>query len=351
VTERWGMKETQTENGKTEKIHRPDGGNTTAGSGDAVSIKEKSKVPQSAAVAQADGENGRRGRLTRKSGAKNARTFKYAAWLGWASESNWTDPYLFAIYSVIRPLASMLIVVVMYFFVSKAGNFSNPDFLAFMFIGSAFYMFIFNVMIELSWVVVTDREHYQVLKYIYISPSNLYIYLLGRGFSKVAITIIASVITFIFGIYVLKIPIHVSPQNMPMLVAALVLGFIALVSFGIALSGATLLLPRGSGYLMESVAGIFYLFCGVLFPLSVLPGPAQTFGMFIPFTYWFEMLRRTMLHSGTWVDPTMRYFSNEQILGILALTTLFFVVFSIYVFKTSERRARMHGQFDMQTWY
>ena len=282
---------------------------------------------------------------------KNLRTFKYATWLGWASESNWTDPYLFAIYSVIRPIASMGMVLIMYFFATSIGRVSNPELLAFMFIGSTFYMFIFNVMIELSWVVVQDREHYQVLKYIYVSPSNLYIYLLGRGFSKVIITTIAAVITFLFGIFVLKIPIHITAANLPVLFVALILGFIALISFGIALSGATLVLPRGSGYLMESVAGIFYLFCGVLFPLSMLPGPAQTFGQFIPFTYWFEIVRRSMLGTTGTMDTAMQPFSNMQILGILAITTLFFVVISYFIFKAGERRARKHGKFDQQTWY
>lgn len=282
---------------------------------------------------------------------KTMRTFRHAAWLGWASESNWTDPYLFAIYSIVRPIASMGLVLIMYFFATNLSGSQNRDMLYFMFIGSAFFMFIFNVTIELSWVVVTDREHYQVLKYIYASPSNLYIYLLGRGFSKVIITTIAAGITFAFGVFVLKIPFHITLWGALALVAALALGFIALIAFGIALSGATLVLPRGSGYLMESVAGIFYLFCGVLFPLSVLPGPAQTFGQFIPFTYWFEILRRTLLGSETAIDPTMGNLSNLQILGILALTTLLFVALSYVIFRAGERKAREQGKWDQQTWY
>ena len=34
-----------------------------------------------------------------------SRSFRMAAWLGWQIESNWTDPFLFAIYSIIKPLA------------------------------------------------------------------------------------------------------------------------------------------------------------------------------------------------------------------------------------------------------
>ena len=220
-----------------------------------------------------------------------------------------------------------------------------------MFIGSAFYMFVFNVMIELSWVVVQDREHYQVLKYIYVSPSSLYMYLLGRGFSKVIITTIAVVITFIFGLFVLKIPISITPVHFLVLVTALVLGFIALISFGIALGAATLVMPRGSGFLMESVAGIFYLFCGVLFPLSVLPGPAQSVGHAIPFTYWFEIIRRSLLSGAATTDPTLAGFSDAQIMAILAATTLIFVLLSVLIFRAGERSARKAGKIDMQTWY
>ena len=40
-------------------------------------------------------------------------SFRTAAWLGWQIESNWTDPFLFFIYSVVKPLASASILVVM----------------------------------------------------------------------------------------------------------------------------------------------------------------------------------------------------------------------------------------------
>ncbi len=41
------------------------------------------------------------------------RSFKVAAWLGWQIESNWTDPFLFAVYSIIKPLSSAAILVIM----------------------------------------------------------------------------------------------------------------------------------------------------------------------------------------------------------------------------------------------
>ena len=42
------------------------------------------------------------------------RSFRMASWLGWQIESNWADPFLFAVYSIIKPLAGAAILVVMY---------------------------------------------------------------------------------------------------------------------------------------------------------------------------------------------------------------------------------------------
>jgi hypothetical protein len=41
------------------------------------------------------------------------RSFRTAAALGWKMEANWTDPVLFFIYSVAKPVASALILVAM----------------------------------------------------------------------------------------------------------------------------------------------------------------------------------------------------------------------------------------------
>ena len=50
------------------------------------------------------------------------RSFRTAAWLGWQIESNWTDPFLFAIYSIVKDLASAAMLVVMYSIITN-GNF------------------------------------------------------------------------------------------------------------------------------------------------------------------------------------------------------------------------------------
>ena len=52
----------------------------------------------------------------------NKRVFKWSTWLGWQLESNWTDPFPFIIYSIAKPIAGALILVVMYQIIAGVGG-------------------------------------------------------------------------------------------------------------------------------------------------------------------------------------------------------------------------------------
>ena len=52
----------------------------------------------------------------------NRRTLKWSTWLGWQLESNWTRPFIFAIYAIAKPIASALILVVMFTVISYVGG-------------------------------------------------------------------------------------------------------------------------------------------------------------------------------------------------------------------------------------
>ena len=83
--------------------------------------------------------------------------FKVGTWLGWQIESNWTEPFLFAIYSVIKPVAGVLILVFMYL-IAAQGGLTNPLFPQ-VFLGTTLYLYVLNVLSGISWAVLDDREH------------------------------------------------------------------------------------------------------------------------------------------------------------------------------------------------
>ncbi len=275
------------------------------------------------------------------------RSFRIATWLGWQIESNWTDPFLFAVYSIVKPLASALILVVMYGVITN-GDFTSPLF-PYIYLGNAFYMYVGAVMTGVSWSVIDDREHYKTLKYIYTAPVDYMAYLIGRGVARVLTGSFSVLITIGCGVAFLRVPIHVAAIDVPLFGVTLVIGILLLALLGVLLAGLTLVLAHHAGYLGESVAGALYLFSGAIFPLDILPAWLQPIGFLMPITYWLELLRRALIGSVAEAFPTLAGFSNAHLLLILLALTLVFGVVSVLVFRLCDQRARALGLIDQVT--
>jgi ABC-2 type transport system permease protein len=84
------------------------------------------------------------------------RTLRFSTWLGWQMEANWTNPWLFLIYSVAKPIAGTLVLVFMYL-VILGGIATDPVFFSYMFVGNAFYMYVAQVLFGVTWVIHEDR--------------------------------------------------------------------------------------------------------------------------------------------------------------------------------------------------
>lgn len=275
------------------------------------------------------------------------RSFRMATWLGWQIESNWTDPFLFAVYSIVKPLASALILVVMYAVITRA-DFGAPLF-AYIYLGNAFYMYVGAVMTGVSWSVIDDREHYRTLKYIYTAPVDYMAYLIGRGIARVLTGSFSVLITIIAGALFLQLPIRLDAIDAPLFVAALLIGIVMLAMMGLVLAGITLLIAHHAGYLGDATAGALYLFSGAIFPLEVLPEFLRPIGYLMPITYWLELLRRSLVGSVAQAFPTLAPFSNAQLLAILIGLTLLLGALSFLAFRWCDRRARERGLIDMVT--
>ena len=277
------------------------------------------------------------------------RSFRMAAWLGWQIESNWADPFLFAIYSLIKPLAAAAILVVMYSVITGA-NFESPVF-PYIYLGNAFYTYVGAVMTGMSWTIIDDREHYKTLKYMYIAPINVPVYLAGRGVAKFLVASISVLVTILFGVLFLRLKINLLEVDWALFLVALLLGVLMLATLGLLLAGLNLLVAHHYGAWGEAVAGALYLFSGAIFPLEVLPDWLRPVGFAMPVTYWLELLRRALIGSVAQAFPTLSSFNNMQLLGILAGLTLLFGLASVYAFRWCEHRARENGMIDMVTNY
>ena len=293
---------------------------------------------------------------TRGSGTADViRSFKTSARLGWQMEANWTDPLLFFIYSVAKPVSSALILV---FMLEVIGG-SNPQYRAFVVVGSALWAFVLSGISGLAWTVLDDRERYRMLKYIYVSPSDFLIVLLGRGVARIAVGGMGAVITLIVGVVVLGVPFDFANVNWPLFIVVMALGLASIIAIGVMLAAICLQTRQESWSYPEAMAGAMFLLTGVVFPLAVLPDFAEVLGLINPITWWVEGVRRAIVPGGPtsiggegslWTAVTGTSAPDGiTILVALFLTGALVTLAATAIFRSSERRAREEGLLDRTT--
>ncbi len=277
------------------------------------------------------------------------RSFVVATWLGWQIESNWADPFLFAIYSIVRPLASVLILVVMYAVIT-ASAFEDPMF-AYIYLGNALYILVGMVITGVSWAIIDDREHYRVAKHLYTSPMNGYTYLFGRGVARLIIGTVSVLITIGFGIVVFDLPIHLGSVDWPLLLSGTALGIAAIAGMGLIMGAWTMTMARHFWSVGDAVAGAMYLFSGAIFPLDILPVWLRWIGFLLPVTYWLEAARRALLGPDAAGFTTLAFLSNQALLAILAGFTVVLLIGSAYFYRWALHTSKEKGLLDMESGY
>jgi ABC-2 type transport system permease protein len=264
--------------------------------------------------------------------------------VGWAVEANWTDPLLFAIYSIAKPLAAALILVVMFAVISGG---RRPEFLAFIVVGSALWNMVYGSLSGFVQAMLEDRERYRMLKYTYLTPAPFMSVLIGRSTARFAASGVGTLITLGVGIVFLGVRIDPLAVRWLMLVFSMVVGVVAIISLGVALAGIVLQMRQESWSYPEAVAGSLYLLSGAVFPIDVLPRFVHPLSLSLPITWWLEAVRRALLGHGA--PGQLAAISDASVLWLLVATGALFSVGSWLVFRFMEHRARDRGLIDQTT--
>ncbi len=268
-----------------------------------------------------------------------------SAWLGLQIESNWTDPFLFTAYAITHPLATALILAGMYWAVG--GSAQGADTFRGLYLGSAFHNYVVMVLVGMGWMIVEEREEFETLKYVYTSPIGMFNYLAGRSLVKLALATLSTTLTLAVGWFLVGLRWDWAAVHWLPLIAALGLGVFATVSLGFFVAGFAMVMPRAAFTLNDGIAVALYLLCGVIFPVDLLPRVLQWVALALPFTWWYEALRRFLLGHGS--STLLNAWSDGALMAWLFTTTLVFSVAAHLAYLALERRARQLGRLDQTT--
>jgi ABC-2 type transport system permease protein len=284
------------------------------------------------------------------------RTFIAATRHSWLMESDWTDPILFFIYSVAKPLGSLLLLVAM---LGIVGGSAREQLRSFIVVGSVLWPIVQSGLAGPAWMILDARERYQTLKYIYVTPANFLAVVLGRGVAQIAIGSMAGAITLGIGVLFLSVPFQIDRIDWALLAATTLIGVPSILAIGLILAAVCLQTRQESWSYPEAVAGALFLLSGVVFPLSVLPGPVQAIGLLTPLSWWIEGVRHSAIQGGisgiggpgtVYTSVTgMPSPSSAHIVVGLTATAAVAIFAGLLAFRASERRARNRGLLDITT--
>ncbi len=294
---------------------------------------------------------------TRGGGPSEAvRSFLAASRIGWAVDANWTDPVLFGIYVVAKPLSAALILVFMVQVIAGGGA---GGYLGYVVVGSALWSLVLGGIGGLAWSVLDDRERYRMIKYLYVSPADFVLVLLGRGIARVAAAGVGTIVTLVVGIVLLGVPFAPQRVDWPSLVIDMALGLVTIVALALLLAGVCLQTRQESWSYPDAVAGALLLVSGPVFPLAVLPAPVQAIGLASPLTWWIAGVREALFPGATssvggpgslFAELTGRTSPDPASITLALLVTGAVGTLAAFaVFGISERRAKDRGLLDQTT--
>lgn len=271
-------------------------------------------------------------------------------WLGWQIESNWARPWLFALYTLVKPLAATLLLVFMFRAAALVTQREHPDLYAFAFVGNTLYMLVGAIAQSMTTAIIQDRETYGMLRYVRVSPVNLEAWLIGRGLAGGLRALIGALWTLTLGFLLplglreLFDPAQIAWGNLGL---GLLLGMGLLLGLGLVMAAIAINTARHGIYLGEGVSSALYLLSGAIFPLAMLPGWLQGVAMFLPPTLWLEALRRCLLQRPgagpleTWADSSLWL--------VLTLASFGLLLVGWTLFRLSDYNGRRSGKYDMTT--
>ena len=166
----------------------------------------------------------------------------------------------------------------------------------------------------------------------WLSPSWRFSLLLGNSAVQMLTMFIFIGVSLIeFGVF---FGVHFSGQ--PLLVALMFLAAIpAIYGLGFAFASVVITAREANAFVFL-VRGIVMIFCGITFPIAVLPGWMQSVSRFLPQTYIIYGFRAAMLNGADFQTLLPVY---QTLLAFGA----FWLLVGFVLFRRMERRARQTG--------
>jgi ABC-2 type transport system permease protein len=206
------------------------------------------------------------------------------------------------------------------------------DYVGFIILGTVLWMWLNMTLWDLG-MYLRNEQMRGTLESNWLTPAPRISLLLGGALTKLAISLAfmaVSLLEFrlVFGVRVLD-------GNVGLALLALLLTIPSIHGIGVAFASLVLRFKEANA-LVFLVRGVFMIFCGISFPVAVLPGWMQSVAAWLPLTYAIRAIRAALLANASLADvlPDLAALAGFG----LALPLLGYTIFYL-----TERRSRRTG--------
>ncbi len=218
------------------------------------------------------------------------------------------------------------------FFTSLTGM---TDYLAYLTIGFAFNTFIFSTAFGGAHAIRGEQEQ-GTAEIVFLTPSNKVVWLMGKMFGGQVFAIFGFAILLASGFILFGYKPQAFP-DIPAAALAIVLSIAAMAALGFVLAGMCFFAKREEE-ISQVLWPAFTFFCGLAFPVQILPSWGQAIAYLIPLTYGVDATRRALM-LGLGLGNAV----TAQELLILLLQVFILLPLGLVVFSRLEKAARRSG--------
>lgn len=205
-------------------------------------------------------------------------------------------------------------------------------YISYILVGSIGWSFMWTVM-NITASSLSTEMMLGTLESILSTPTKVFTIMVsytifGAFFGLATIGVLLLIGYFVFGVSVFA-----SASIFTLII--FILSSLMMMGFGLIFGGLTIWL-KNIGETVPLLQNIVMFFCGVYFPISVLPGVIQPLSKALPFYYSIQGLRKSLIAT----TPTSELMHYTILLLEFAVA---FILFGIVVLKLGLNKARTEG--------
>ena len=205
----------------------------------------------------------------------------------------------------------------------------TTDYVSFLVVGSTLWMWL-NITLWDVGFFLRNEQMRGTLESNWLCPVWRISLLLGPSLTKILTALLFLTITVVE--FQLFFNVQVIRGNVALLLLILLLVLPSIYGLGLAF-GSLVIRFKEANAMVFLVRGIFMIFCGITYPLAVLPEWMRQIALFLPLTYAIQDIRAAVLAEATFSELAAD-------LQKLALFAIILPLLGWVTFYLTERRAR-----------